>query len=100
MHNVVKWPNIVYERVNTSEGLFFTKCLYIFAILGIIALNFPKSNVQRNIFKKIENVLHISIFIFFVLVIWQVNTFCVTLFFMVIITMILALVSIVCTTLF
>ena len=90
--------------LNKSEVSFFTKGLCIFAILSIIALNFPKSNVHRNLFqnilKNIGNVLHIFIFIFFVLVIWQVNAFCITLFFTVIITMILALVFIVFTAMF
>ena len=90
--------------LNTSEVSLFTIGLCIFAILIIIALNFPKSNVQRNIFqnifKKIGNVLHIFIFIFFLLVIWKVNAFCITLFLTVIITMILALVFIVFTALF
>ena len=90
--------------LNKSEVSFFTKDLCIFAILSLIALNFPKSNVHRNLFqnilKNIGNVLHIFIFIFFVLVIWQVNAFCITLFFTVIITMILALVFIVFTAMF
>ena len=82
--------------LNESEVSFFTKDLCIF---GIIAPNFPKFNIHRNLFqnilKNIGNVLHIFIFIFFVLVIWQVNVFCIALFFMVIITVILALVFIV-----
>ena len=101
---------IVFQSFRTilllskSEVSFFTKGLCTFAILSIIALKFPKSNVHRNlfqkIFKNIGNVLHIFIFIFFVLVIWQVNAFCITLFFTVIITMILALVFIVFTAMF
>ena len=63
--------------LNTSEVSFFNKGLCIFAILSTTALNFPKSNVQRNFFqnilKEIGNVQHIFIFIFFVLVIWQFN---------------------------
>ena len=54
--------------LNKSEVSFFTKGLCIFAILNIIALNFPKSNLHRslfqNILKEIGNVLHIFIFIF------------------------------------
>ena len=49
--------------LKASEISFFTQGLCIFPILSIIALNFPKSNVQRNlfqnIFKKIGNVLRI-----------------------------------------
>ena len=49
--------------LKASEISFFTQGLYIFPILSIIALNFPKSNVQRNlfqnIFKEIGNVLRI-----------------------------------------
>ena len=90
--------------LNTSEISFSYKGLCIFAILSINSFNFPKSNVQRiffqNIFKKIGNVLRIFIFIFFVPVIWQFNAFCITVFFTVIIIMILALVFIVFTALF
>ena len=71
-------------QLNT-EMSFFYKSLFIFAILSIHSLNFPKSNLQRiffqNIFKKIGNVLQIFIFIFFVPVIWQFNAFCITVFF-------------------
>ena len=81
-------------QLNTSEISFFYKGLCIFAILNINSLNFPKSNVQRiflqNIFKKIGNVSQISIFIFFVPVIWRFNAFCITVFFTAIIKMILA----------
>ena len=70
--------------LNTSEVSFFTKDLCIFAILSIIVINFLKSKVQRNlfqnIFKKIGYVSHIFIFIFFVLVIWIFNAFCITAF--------------------
>ena len=49
--------------LKASEISFFTQGLCIFPILSIIALNFPKSNVQRNlfqnIFKEIGNVLRI-----------------------------------------
>ena len=87
-----------------QKFLFFTKSLCIFDISSIIASNFPKSNVHRNLFqnivKNIGNILHIVIFIFFVLVIWQVNAFCITLFFMVIIRIFLALVFIVFTAIF
>ena len=44
--------------------------------------------------------MHIFIFIFFVPVIWQLNAFCITVLFMVIIIMILALVFMVFTALF
>ena len=91
-------------QLNTSEVPFFYKDLCIFAILTLNSLNFTKSNVERiffqNIFKKIGNVLHIFIFIFFVPVIWQFNAFCITVSFTVIIIMILALVFIVFKALF
>ena len=65
--------------LNTSVS-FFSLC--IFAILSIIALNFPKSKIQRNLFQnKIGNVLYIFTFIVFVLLIWKFNAFCITLFF-------------------
>ena len=43
--------------LNIWEVSFFTKGLCVFAILGMIALNFPKSKFYRklqNIFKKLE----------------------------------------------
>ena len=84
---------------------FFIKGFFIFAIFSVIALNFPKSNVQSNFFqnilKKIGNVLRIFQFIIFVLIIWQVNAFWMTVFFIAIVTMFfLALVFIVFTALF
>ena len=91
-------------QLNTSEISFFYKGLCIFAILSINSLNFRKSNFQRiffqNIFKQIGNVLHIFIFISSVTVIGQLNSFCITVLFTVIIIMILALVFIVFTALF
>ena len=69
--------------LNTLEFCFFTKGVF-FSILSIIALIFPKCNVQRNffqnIFQRIGNVLHIFTLIFFALVIWQFNAFCITVF--------------------
>ena len=72
-----------------------------------IKYNYPKlSKIQcpkkpfSKYLKKIGNVLHIFIFIFSVLIIWQVNSFCITLFFTMIITMTLAPVFIVFTALF
>ena len=91
-------------QVNISEISFFYKGLSIFAILSINPLNFRKSNIQRIffqiIFKKIGSILHIFTFIFFVPVIWQLNAFCITVLFTVIIIMILALVFIAFTALF
>ena len=90
--------------LNTSEVSFYTKGSCIFAILNIIAFNFPKSNVQRkvfqNTFKKVGNVLRIFTFILFILVIWQFNAFCMTVFLSVIVTVTLALAFIVFTILF
>ena len=71
--------------------------------LGHIKYNcpqLPKKPFLKYLFKK-GNVLHIFTFIFIVLAIWQFNGFCITVFFTVIIvTMILALVFIVFTSLF
>ena len=96
--------NIFILQLKTSEISFFYKDLCIFAILSISSLNFPKFKVQRiflqNIFKKIGNVSQIFIFIFFVPVIWRFNALCITVFFMVIIIMILPLLFIVSTALF
>ena len=43
--------------LNTSEASFFTKSLCIFAILSIIALNFPKTSFKKKIFKLSLKVL-------------------------------------------
>ena len=71
--------------LNTSEVSFLTKGSCIFAKLNLIALNFPQYNVQRKLFqnisKKVRNVLRIFTFIFLALVIWQLNAFCITVFF-------------------
>ena len=68
----------------THQSFLFSLKVYFFLILSIIALIFPKCNVQRNffqnIFQRIGNVLHIFTLIFFVLVIWQFNAFCITVF--------------------
>ena len=91
-------------QLKTFEIPLFYKGLCIFAIFSINFLNFTKSDVQRiffqNTFKKIGNALQIFIFVFLVPVIWQFNAFCITVFFTVIIIMILALVFIVFTALF
>ena len=99
---IVFQPFRIILLLNTSEVSFFTKALCIFAILSTIALNFPRSTdiFFSKYLWKIGNALLIFIFIFFLLVTWQFNTFCITVLFTVIVTIVLALVFIVFTVLF
>ena len=67
-----------------------------FAILTIIILSVSTSNFQTNCFKiisqKFWNILNSSALIFLILVIWQLNTFCIPAFLSVIFTMVVTLI--------
>ena len=64
---------------------FSTKVLCIFAILSIIALNFPKSNVQKNVFQnafeEIGNVFAYDHVPFLCTCNLAFNAFCITVLF-------------------
>ena len=80
----------------TSKAPFFTNCLFVFDILSIIVLNFSRSNVQTNGFKNIlktfEKSFHSFALIFLMLIIWQFNISCISVFLSLIFTMALTLV--------
>ena len=63
----------------TSKISVFSNNLCVFATLSIIVLNFSTSEVQKtfydNILLKCEKILNISALTFFILVIWQFDTF-------------------------
>ena len=84
--------------LKTSEVSFFVNSSCVFAILNIIFLNLSTSNAQTNCFvniwQKFRQILHGFTLNFLILVIWQINTFCIPVFFLVILTMILTLIFI------
>ena len=81
--------------LKSSDVSFFTNSICAFAMLSIIVLNFPTSNVQtnrsKNILQKFGKKLHSFALIFLILVIWQFNTFRIPAFLSAILAMVVAL---------
>ena len=78
----------------TSKAPFFTNCLFVFDILSIIVLNFSRCNIQtiKNFLKTFEKSFHSFALIFLMLIIWQFNISCISVFLSLIFTIALTLV--------
>ena len=104
LHSIVK-PYIIFQPsriillLYTLEISVLTNSLCIFSILNIIVLNFSMSKVQKKIFNNIllkcKKILKNFAHFFFMLHIWQFNTFFIPMFYTMISMMFLTLINIV-----
>ena len=89
LHYIVK-TYIIFQSsrtillLYTSNVFVFTNSLCIFAKLRITIFNFSTSKVQKNFYNNIllkcKKILKVFAPFFFILVIWQFNTFLISMF--------------------